>query len=210
MERIGGDKRHTITDTKHANSLPTHLFYMFPLNSWRCININAWREPGWHLGPSRRICVVVALSFLLFASHHSFVGPTFNSTPSASRRSFISAGPCINRFIPRGRLRTDAKLIEVKYGQFAKTSCTASSDTDVPHKSKWLWRTEMLVQWFYSDKKKNALTLFATRHASLPVPVAHCPAAFGHFPRTDPVPQDCGPTLLRSNLDPICKYGNTG
>lgn len=65
---------------------------------------------------------------------------TFSCTPSTSRSSCSSCGPCIRRLTPRGKPRHDAKLIELMCTQFVSISLTASSDTDEPHRFKWLHR----------------------------------------------------------------------
>lgn len=61
-----------------------------------------------------------------------------NCTPSTSRNSCSSCGPCIRRFTPRGSPRHEARLIELMCTQFVSISFTASSETDEPQRFRWL------------------------------------------------------------------------
>lgn len=62
--------------------------------------------------------------------------------PSASRRSFNSAVPCIRRLTPRGRPRHDDRLIELSCGQCCRIAITADCDTDEPHRFRWLYGSD--------------------------------------------------------------------
>lgn len=62
----------------------------------------------------------------------------FNGAPKFSLSSLISVAPCRGRLTPRGNPRQDDKLIELIAGQLMSISFTASTDTDEPHKFKWL------------------------------------------------------------------------
>lgn len=76
---------------------------------------------------------------LAMAALNGFLSsPYFDLTPRFSRNSQISTEPCISRFTPLGKPRHDDKLIEFKYRQWIKISLTASTETDDPHKFKWL------------------------------------------------------------------------
>lgn len=62
----------------------------------------------------------------------------FTLTPRFSRNSSISVVPCIKRLTPRGKPRHDDKFMEFNWEQLLRISLTASSETDDPHKFKWL------------------------------------------------------------------------